>query len=70
LPGSDLLRDEGAGRDGDEVGLDGDGLLEGEPLLRSLRHQFSISAQTNGKQLDRLYIFKAPSVEMKKKGHE
>ncbi len=44
MPGSDLLGDEGAGRDGDEVGLDGDGLLEGEPLLRSLRHQFSISA--------------------------
>ncbi len=44
MPGSDLFGDEGAGRDGDEVGLDGDGLLEGEPLLRSLRYQFSISA--------------------------
>ncbi len=44
MPGSDLLGDKGAGGDGDEVGLDGDGLLEGEPLLRSLRNQFSISA--------------------------
>ncbi len=59
MPGSDLLGDEGAGGDGDEVGLDGDGLLEGEPLLRSLCHQFNISAPSKRQTVRPILYFQS-----------